>query len=381
MPFAEKKTILLVEDEVIIALNEANMLKKHGFDVVTAYDAQKAIKEVDAGQIDLILMDIDLGRGKMDGTEAAQVILQKQDIPVVFLSSHTEPDVVEKTEKITAYGYVVKNTGETVLINSIKMAFKLHHSVMKDKENERLMSAVMEASPVAIHGIDPDGKVILWNESSERIFGWSEDEIMGKPLPIIPADRIEEHKWFRKRVTSGEPLIRKEVIRQRKDGSLFYGSLSASPLYDDCGRVFGIVAVMEDITDRKKYERQLKLERDKFQNLMETSPVSIVCVDRRGIITYANKEAEQSLDIRKNGNSPRTYNDPQWSIIDFNGNPFQDEKLPFSIVKKTKEPVHDIKHAIVTKGGDRKDLSINGTPIFDEDGQFDGMIAVLKDVT
>ncbi len=123
-----KKTILLVEDEVLIAMAEARMLERRGFNVLMAHSGEEAVKTVDdTPGIDLVLMDIDLGPG-IDGTEAAERILKGRDIPVVFLSSHTEPEVVEKTEKITSYGYVVKNTGETVLVASIKMAFKLYEA-------------------------------------------------------------------------------------------------------------------------------------------------------------------------------------------------------------------------------------------------------------
>lgn len=85
-------TILLVEDEALIAMSEAAMLQKDGYEVITVYNAEKAIESVQQNDIDLILMDIDLGEGKMDGTEAAESILKKYDVPVVFLSSHTEPD-------------------------------------------------------------------------------------------------------------------------------------------------------------------------------------------------------------------------------------------------------------------------------------------------
>ena len=88
------KKILLVEDEAIIALSEAQMLKEHGYAVVTTGSGERAI-------------------------EAAETILRRRDLPVVFLSSHTEPEVVEKTEGITSYGYIVKNSGETVLLASI----------------------------------------------------------------------------------------------------------------------------------------------------------------------------------------------------------------------------------------------------------------------
>ena len=122
------KKILLVEDEALIAMAEAQMLMKHGYAVVTAYNGKKAVEMADKDpQISLILMDIDLGNG-MDGTEAAEEILTHKEIPIVFLSSHTEPKIVEKTEKLTSYGYVVKNSGATVLDASIKMALRLHEA-------------------------------------------------------------------------------------------------------------------------------------------------------------------------------------------------------------------------------------------------------------
>jgi CheY-like chemotaxis protein len=110
---AQPKTILLVEDEALIAMQEARQLQKEGYSVVTVYSGEDAIATVQAAatSIDLILMDIDLGQGRVDGTQAVQTILQAQDIPIVFLSSHTEPEIVERTEQITSYGYVVKTLG------------------------------------------------------------------------------------------------------------------------------------------------------------------------------------------------------------------------------------------------------------------------------
>jgi len=87
------KTILVVEDEVIIGLNEKSILERNGYDVLLAHSGSAAVESATATDtVDLVLMDIDLGRG-MDGTEAARAILQHREIPIVFLSSHTEPDV------------------------------------------------------------------------------------------------------------------------------------------------------------------------------------------------------------------------------------------------------------------------------------------------
>ncbi len=129
--------LLLVEDEALIAMSEEQMLQQHGFEVITAYKAETALEIVERDrEIALILMDIDLGEG-MDGTEAAQKIIESHDIPIVFLSSHTEPEIVEKTEGISSYGYIVKNSGETVLLASIKMAFRLHAAYQEIKQREQ----------------------------------------------------------------------------------------------------------------------------------------------------------------------------------------------------------------------------------------------------
>jgi CheY-like chemotaxis protein len=137
VPQKDSTTILLVEDEALIALGEKAQLEGHGYTVSTTTSGEEAIGLADTGEFDLILMDIDLGPGKLDGTEAARRILQLQDIPIVFLTSHSEQEMVDRVEGISGYGYVLKNSGEFVLNQSIRMALKLHeaHQGMVDREN------------------------------------------------------------------------------------------------------------------------------------------------------------------------------------------------------------------------------------------------------
>ncbi|HEX2623345.1 MAG TPA: PAS domain S-box protein, partial [Phototrophicaceae bacterium] len=77
----------------------------------------------------------------------------------------------------------------------------------------------------------------------------------------------------------------------------------------------------------------------------------------------------------------RTYNDTEWHITDFEGNPFPDENLPFSLVMTTGLTVYDVRHAIEWSDGSRILLSINGAPLYDNNGQIDAMVAELEDVT
>jgi len=138
------KTLLLVEDDILIAMQEQRDLEDFGYHVRSAYSGEEAV-EIFSGpeepEIDLILMDIDLGSGIL-GTEAASLILEKRDIPIVFLSSHIEPAIVEKTEQVSSYGYVVKNSGTTVLDASIKMAFKLFESRRKSRDLQNTVTAL-----------------------------------------------------------------------------------------------------------------------------------------------------------------------------------------------------------------------------------------------
>ena len=117
----DKKTLLLVEDEVLIAMGRQQELEKHGYNVLTVNTGEKAIavskENID---IDLILMDIDLGCG-IDGSEAAKRILSNMDIPILFLSNHIKTEIVAV---ITSYGYVAKSVDTAELNILIKMALR-----------------------------------------------------------------------------------------------------------------------------------------------------------------------------------------------------------------------------------------------------------------
>jgi PAS domain S-box-containing protein len=118
-----------------------------------------------------------------------------------------------------------------------------------------------------------------------------------------------------------------------------------------------------------------------LSRLMETAPVAVTVVDRGGQITFANPHAERLLGVSRSEITDRAYNAPAWSITDWDGGPFPDEQLPFSRVKAERKPVFDVRHAIKWPDGRRVLLSINASPLFDRQGEFDGMVASLEDVT
>ncbi|MBS3765823.1 PAS domain-containing protein, partial [Candidatus Bipolaricaulota bacterium] len=118
-----------------------------------------------------------------------------------------------------------------------------------------------------------------------------------------------------------------------------------------------------------------------FEKLAKISPAAVTKVDRDCNYVYANSKAEELLGLEKSEIQNRTYNDPNWKITDFEGNEFPEEELPFQQVKNTRDPVFDVKFAIERPDGKHRLLSINASPLFDDDGKFDGMVSVIEDIT
>lgn len=156
MNHTQQKTLLLVEDEALLAMATAQKLKRFGYDVVTAHSGEQAVQIATAQTpIHLILMDINLG-GELDGTEAAQQILAVQQIPIVFLTSHMEETYVSKVKTITRYGYVIKNSGDFVLKSSIDMAFELFSREQRIEHVNNVLRAIRNVNQLITHETDSD---------------------------------------------------------------------------------------------------------------------------------------------------------------------------------------------------------------------------------
>jgi PAS domain S-box-containing protein len=146
---------------------------------------------------------------------------------------------------------------------------------------------MVACSPVALYSINPQGIVSSWNASAERVFGWAADEVIGKPLPVVPEDKREEHERFRAQILEGTPLVGMEVIRCRKNGERFWGSLSAAPMHDSAGELLGIMGAMQDITERKLAENALRHSEEQFRSLVEGAPDAIF-IQTNHCFAYAN---------------------------------------------------------------------------------------------
>ncbi len=127
--------------------------------------------------------------------------------------------------------------------------YKKSESIMK--RNNQQLEALIESSPMVITVTDTDGRITLWNRAAELTFGWKRNEVIGKPAPDVPDNQQEQHYDLLDRVLSGQQLADVELERKRKNGSRIHISMSASPLYDNNGRVTQVISFAQDISEAK----------------------------------------------------------------------------------------------------------------------------------
>ncbi len=153
--------------------------------------------------------------------------------------------------------------------------------LLKSEEYQR---AMISCSPIALYSIDSERRVQTWNSSAERIFGWTAAEITGKTLPQLPADQDAEFKKLLSQVLAGRSFFALDVVRQRRDGSLFAGSLSLAPIREPDGTIVGIMGAMEDISERKKAQLSIEHLNRVLRTIRDVNQLIVRERDRKALI-------------------------------------------------------------------------------------------------
>lgn len=164
----------------------------------------------------------------------------------------------------------------------------------------RRLAAIVESSDDAILSKDLDGVITSWNYGAERLFGYTEEEVVGQPVTILfPADRYNEEPEILARIRRGERIHHYETVRRRKDGSLVDISLTVSPIIDRRGNIVGASKIARDITERRRAEEQqlllLKEMSHRIKNLFTLSG-SLVKLSSRS--AKSTQELATALEAR-----------------------------------------------------------------------------------
>jgi len=140
------------------------------------------------------------------------------------------------------------------------MPKKLNGTVRMTAEQIGLQTlwSLVQGAPLAIFAVDQEGAVLVWNRAAEQLFGWETQEVLGQPNPIIPQGEQEEFRQLRDRAFAGEVYTGMEVRVCRRDGSPVDISISTAPLRDEAKRIIGLMAMVKNISERKRMEEALR---------------------------------------------------------------------------------------------------------------------------
>lgn len=148
--------------------------------------------------------------------------------------------------------------GQGHIVGVVKIAREIAE-MKRAERNNRLLSAIVDSSDDAIISKDLNGIITSWNKSAERLFGYTEAEIVGRPVTtLMPPDRMEEEPFILARIRKGERVDHFETVRRRKDGILIDISLTISPIKDRSGTIIGASKIARDITEQKRIYAEMK---------------------------------------------------------------------------------------------------------------------------
>jgi len=251
------ESILVVEDNGIIALQIGELLEKNGYRIsgTTGY-GEEAVLMAEKNPPDLICMDIEL-MGKIDGIETVRKIHEHADIPIIYLTAYSDSNRLARAKETAPYNYLVKPFNERELIFSVGMALHRHEVDRQIRETMQRYRAIVDNAAEGILLISCDTKTILEaNPASIQLLGYTGDELTGMNFShLIPSDG--EQDGARNGHIFAPDGWSGEVHLQRQDGSLRDVDLISRIILRQGEPALSCV-VVHDITERKLVEEAVR---------------------------------------------------------------------------------------------------------------------------
>ena len=238
------------------------------------------------------------------------------------------------------------------------------------------LAAIVASSDDAIISKTLDGIIVTWNEGASRIFGYSAEEVIGKPITIlIPADRLGEEPSILARLRAGERVDHFETLRIRKDGSSVHISLTISPVRNANGEIIGASKIARDITSQKRAEELLRVSNDRFRMMADSAPVFMWISDKsksrvwfnKGWLDFTGRSLEQEQSF---GWTQNVHEEDLAHCLQTYGEGFDTRKLFRS------------EYRVRNADGEPRWIIEQALPVFEgPDGEFSGFIGSCVDIT
>jgi diguanylate cyclase (GGDEF)-like protein/PAS domain S-box-containing protein len=199
----------------------------------------------------------------MDGVEAAERIRENSNIPVIYLTAHTDENTLERAKLTQPQGYTLKPVEQKELLTVIEMALYKHQMEVKLKEREGWLSTLLQSIGEGVIATDKSGSVTFMNPVAEKLTGWRQEESIAKPLPSI-LHLIDEENGKLIRLSLGD-LLSKNGGKQLNGNVQIVNyeekipvELSTTVIRDTKDNIGGLVVVLHDLTESKRYEEKLR---------------------------------------------------------------------------------------------------------------------------
>lgn len=257
MNLSQPYKILLVEDDTVDQMAFKRMVRKQklGYDYQIASSAAEAREILAEEKFDLVITDFQLG-----DENAFSFFDILTGTPFIFATGGGDEEIAVKALKSGAHDYLVKDANRNylkILPHTIENAIKRS----KTQEQIRLLeSVVVNANDAVFIAQDIEGsiRIIYINRAFEEMTGYNEKAIIGRSAYVLAGE--QSNKKEVDKITNAifnKKDVKSELMLYRKDGSTFWGSLSMVALKDELGRMSHVVAILRDVSERKKAEQEL----------------------------------------------------------------------------------------------------------------------------
>jgi two-component system, cell cycle sensor histidine kinase and response regulator CckA len=240
--------------------------------------------------------------------------------------------------------------------------------------SEERQRALISSSPTGIVSLDLQGRVQSWNPAAERMFGWAEAEVVGRPAPWVPEESWTQFERMLEVVAGGGALDGLEFERVRRDGSPIAIAVSAARIHDETGAVTGLIATVADVTERREGEEALRRTQELHRAIVENSSDLIALLSLEGETLFISPSFEPVLG---------------WTPGELTGTPFgthvhpEDAEAARAVVADAFAGGAPAPHLARVRHRDGHWVHLEGVsrPVNDEHGRPAMVLALARDVT
>jgi PAS domain S-box-containing protein len=369
----ELESILICEDEVLLARDMARSVENLGYRVAGLVTSGEAAIEL-CKKIwpNLILMDIRL-EGSLDGIETAESIRKEKDIPVVYVSAYSEGPLMERMKRSHPYGYISKPASAVELRTAIELALYKHHSDMAVKKSETRAKAIVDNYPWgALFLFDKDLRYTYCGGKGLAEVGLDPKQTIGKTIyEVFPPSVTKVVEAHCRPVFEG---ISSEYEVEYKN-RFFYNH--ATPIIGEDGAIEEGAVFTQDITDRKRARQEIAMANETLArsekqktDILNAIGEMVAYQDREGKVIWANRVSAESV-----GEAPESLEGRRCFEI-WHGRNSRCVECPPFMAFETGEPSEG-----EVQSPDGRYWRLRGYPVKDNRGRVTGIVEVGRDIT